>query len=413
MTTKNENKEENMQVIAPELVGMSAERLKNIGTKLQQYVDAERAAGFVTLVARDSEIVHFEACGYRDAEQRLPMELDTIFRIYSMTKPITSIALMMLHEQGKFQLVEPVSRYIPAFGNTKVLAGYGYMGPQLASQNPPMTIHHLLTHTAGLSYGFFFDSPIDEMYRDSIFRSETASLEEKIVGMAELPLRFQPGSAWNYSIATDVCGYLVQLLADMPFEDFLAERIFEPLGMVDTAFHVSADKLDRFATLYRHDAQTGGFSEYEGAPHIPWHDYSKPASAPSGGGGLVSTMSDYWQFANMLLNEGELYDTRIIGRKTLEFMTRNHISKELLPMAIGLATISGRGFGLGFDVVMDAPQTGVINSEGNYGWSGAAATNFWVDPQEQLVGIIMTQLMDNMLLFQQDFRALTYQALVD
>ena len=413
MTTKNENKEDNMQVIAPELVGMSAERLKNIGTKLQQYVDAERAAGFVTLVARDSEIVHFEACGYRDAEQRLPMELDTIFRIYSMTKPITSIALMMLHEQGKFQLVEPVSRYIPAFGNTKVLAGYGYMGPQLVSQNPPMTIHHLLTHTAGLSYGFFFDSPIDEMYRDSIFRSETASLEEKIVGMAELPLRFQPGSAWNYSIATDVCGYLVQLLADMPFEDFLAERIFEPLGMVDSAFHVSADKLDRFATLYRHDAQTGGFSEYEGAPHIPWHDYSKPASAPSGGGGLVSTMSDYWQFANMLLNEGELYDTRIIGRKTLEFMTRNHISKELLPLAIGLATISGRGFGLGFDVVMDAPQTGVINSEGNYGWSGAAATNFWVDPQEQLVGIIMTQLMDNMLLFQQDFRALTYQALVD
>ena len=409
MTTKNEN----MQVIAPELVGMSAERLKNIGTKLQQYVDAEQVAGFVTLVARDSEIVHFEACGYRDAEQRLPMELDTIFRIYSMTKPITSIALMMLHEQGKFQLVEPVSRYIPAFGNTKVLADYGYMGPQLASQNPPMTIHHLLTHTAGLSYGFFFDSPIDEMYRDSIFRSETASLEEKIVGMAELPLRFQPGSAWNYSIATDVCGYLVQLLADMPFEDFLAERIFEPLGMVDSAFHVSADKLDRFATLYRHDAQTGGFSEYEGAPHIPWHDYSKPASAPSGGGGLVSTMSDYWQFANMLLNEGELYDTRIIGRKTLEFMTRNHISKELLPLAIGLATISGRGFGLGFDVVMDAPQTGVINSEGNYGWSGAAATNFWVDPQEQLVGIIMTQLMDNMLLFQQDFRALTYQALVD
>ena len=409
MTTKNEN----MQVIAPELVGMSADRLKNIGTKLQQYVDAERAAGFVTLVARDSEVVHFEACGYHDAEQRLPMELDTIFRIYSMTKPITSIALMMLHEQGKFQLVEPVSRYIPAFGNTKVLAGYGYMGPQLASQNPPMTIHHLLTHTAGLSYGFFFDSPIDEMYRDSIFRSETASLEEKIVGMAELPLRFQPGSAWNYSIATDVCGYLVQVLADMPFEDFLEERIFEPLGMVDSAFHVSADKLDRFATLYRHDAQTGGFSEYEGAPHIPWHDYTKPASAPSGGGGLVSTMADYWQFANMLLNEGELYDTRIIGRKTLEFMTRNHISKELLPLAIGLATISGRGFGLGFDVVMDAPQTGVINSEGNYGWSGAAATNFWVDPQEQLVGIIMTQLMDNMLLFQQDFRALTYQALVD
>ena len=402
-----------MQVIAPELVGMSAERLKNIGVKLQHYVAEERVAGFVTLVARDSEVVHFEACGFRDAEQRLPMELDTVFRIYSMTKPITSIALMMLYEQGKFQLFEPVSRYIPAFGNTKVLAGHGYMGPQLVPQNPPMTIHHLLTHTAGLSYGFFFDSPIDDMYRNSIFRSETASLEEKILGIAELPLRFQPGSAWNYSVATDVCGYLVQVLADMPFEDFLAERIFGPLGMVDTAFHVTAEKLNRFAKLYRHDVQTSAFSEYEGAPHIPWHDYTKPASAPSGGGGLVSTAADYWQFVNMLLNEGELFDVRIIGRKTLEFMTRNHIKADLLPLAIGLANIPGRGFGLGFDVVMDAAQTGVINSEGNYGWSGAAATNFWVDPQEQLAGIIMTQLMDNMLPFQQDFRALTYQALID
>ncbi|MYD10063.1 MAG: beta-lactamase family protein [Chloroflexi bacterium] len=402
-----------MQVIAPELVGMSAERLSNIRAKLRQYVAEERVSGFVTLVGRDSEVAHFEAIGFRDAERRQTMALDTIFRIYSMTKPITSIALMMLYEQGKFQLVEPVSRYIPAFGNTKVYAGQGYMGPQLAPQNPPMTIWHLLTHTAGLSYGFFFDTPIDEMYRNSIFRSETASLEEKILGIADLPLRFQPGSAWNYSVATDVCGYLVQVLADMPFEDFLAERIFEPLGMADTAFHVPADKLDRFAKLYRHDAQTGGFSAYESTPHIPLHDYTKPACAPSGGGGLVSTAADYWQFANMLLNEGELGDVRFIGRKTLEFMTRNHIKAESLPMAIGPAAIPGRGFGLGFDVVMDAAQTGVLNSDGNYGWSGAAATNFWVDPQEQLAGIIMTQLMDNMLPFQQDFRALTYQALID
>ena len=402
-----------MQVIAPELVGMSAERLKNIGIRLQRYVDEERVAGFVTLVARDSEIVHLEACGFRDAEQQLPMAPDTIFRIYSMTKPITSVALMMLYEQGKFQLVEPVSRYIPAFGNSKVLAGHGYTGPKLAPQHPPMTIHHLLTHTAGLSYGFFFDTPIDDMYRESMFRSETASLEEKTLAIAELPLRFQPGSAWNYSVATDVCGYLVQVLADMPFEDYLAERIFVPLGMEDTAFHVSADKLGRFAKLYQHDVKTGAFREYKGAPNIPWHDFTQPASAPSGGGGLVSTMSDYWQFANMLLNEGELDDVRIIGCKTLEFMTRNHLKLELLPMAIGPAAIPGRGFGLGFDVVMDAAQTGVINSEGNYGWSGAAATNFWIDPQEQLVGIIMTQLMDNMLPFQADFRALTYQALID
>lgn len=402
-----------MQVIPPEAVGMSAERLSRIDARLQEYIDLKKAPGFVTLVARDSEVVHLEATGYRDAERQLPMQEDTIFRIYSMTKPITSVALMMLYEQGKFQLVEPVSRYISAFGNTKVLRGYDFVGQQLVAQNPPMTIHHLLAHTAGLSYGFHYDSPIDDMYRDSIFRSETATLEEKIVGMAALPLRFQPGSAWNYSIATDVCGYLVQLLADMPFEDFLKERIFQPLGMNDTAFHVSADKLDRFAKLYQHNLQNSSFHEYKGTPHIPGHDYTKPASAPSGGGGLVSTASDYWQFANMLLNEGELNDVRIIGRKTLEFMTRNHIRPELLPLAIGFANMPGKGFGLGFDVVIDAAQTGVLNSDGNFGWSGAASTNFWVDPQEQVVGIIMTQLMDNMLPFGHDFRALAYQALVD
>ena len=402
-----------MQDIAPEALGMSSERLNNINLKLQEYVDRKQVAGFVTLVGRDSEVAQLETCGYRDAEAQLPMEQDTIFRIYSMTKPITSIALMMLYERGKFQLIEPVSRYIPAYGKTRVLSEYGYMGPKLVPQNPPMTIQHLLTHTAGLSYGFHYDTPIDDMYRNSIFRSETASLEEKAIGMAELPLRFQPGSAWHYSIATDVCGYLVQLLADMPFEDYLEEYIFQPLDMADTAFHVPADKLNRFAKLYQHNIQDRSFHPYEGAPHIPWHDYSQPASAPSGGGGLVSTITDYWQFANMLLNDGELGDARIIGRKTQEFMTLNHIKPALLPLAIGDNVIGGRGFGLGFDVVMDPAQTGVTNSLGNYGWSGAAATNFWVDPQEQLVGIIMTQLMDNMLLFQQDFRALTYQALID
>ena len=401
-----------MQIKSPESVRFSSEGLANISARLQQYVDAGQAPGFVTLVARESEVVHFEACGYQDAENKRPMTRDTVFRIYSMTKPITSIALMQLYEQGKFQLFEPVSRYIPAYGETKVLSGLGYLGKQYLPQDPPMSIHHLLTHTAGLSYGFFLDTPIDEMYRNSIFRSETATLEEKITGMAELPLRFQPGSAWNYSIATDVCGYLVQVLADMPFEDYLEEKIFRPLGMIDTAFHVSANSLDRFAKLYQFMPQTGGFREYKGAPNIPFHDYTKPAMAPSGGGGLVSTTADYWRFAKALLNRGQLDDARIIGRKTLEFMTRNHIKPELLPLAIGLNKIPGRGFGLGFDVVLDAAQTGVLNSDGNYGWSGAAATNFWVDPQEKLVGIIMTQLMDNFLFFQQDFRVLTYQALL-
>ncbi len=402
-----------MRIAAAESVGMSADRLANIKHKLSEYVENGNVAGFLTLVARHGEIVQLEAIGQRDSEASLPIELDTIFRIYSMTKPITSVALMMLYERGKFQLNDPVSKYIPAFAKTRVLSGYSFLGKELVAQDPPMTIQHLLTHTAGLSYGFFYDTPIDDMYRASIFRSQTASLEEKILGMAELPLRHQPGAAWNYSIATDVCGYLVQLLADMPFEDFLQGEIFAALGMVDTHFHVPADKLDRFAKLYQHRPSDGSFREYEGGPNIPAHDYSKPAQAPSGGGGLVSTISDYWQFAKMLLNRGEAEGVRILGRKTLEYMTLNHLPQDIMPIAIGLSTIGGRGFGLGFDVILDPAQTGVINSAGAFGWSGAAATNFWVDPQERIVGIIMTQLMDNLLPFQADFRALVYQALVD
>ncbi len=402
-----------MRIAAAESVGMSADRLANIKHKLSEYVDNCNVAGFLTLVARHGEIVQLEAIGQRDSEAALPIELDTIFRIYSMTKPITSVALMMLYERGKFQLTDPVSKYIPAFGKTRVLRGYGFLGKELVEQDPPMTIQHLLTHTAGLSYGFFYDTPIDDMYRASIFRSQTASLQEKILGMAELPLRHQPGAAWNYSIATDVCGYLVQLLADMPFEDFLQGEIFAPLGMVDTHFHVPADKLDRFAKLYQHRPADGSFREYEGGPNIPAHDYSKPALAPSGGGGLVSTIGDYWRFAKVLLNRGQATGARILGRKTLEYMTLNHLPQEIMPIAIGLSTIGGRGFGLGFDVILDPAQTGVLNSAGAFGWSGAAATNFWVDPQERIVGIIMTQLMDNLLPFQADFRALVYQALVD
>ena len=402
-----------MQASSPESLGFASDRLAHIKARLQQYVDREQVAGFVTLLARRGQIAHLETCGYRDAESQLPMTLDTIFRIYSMTKPITSIALMQLYELGKFQLYDPVSRYIPAYAKTRVLRGYGFLGKELAAQDPPMTIHHLLTHTAGLSYGFFYDTPIDEMYRNSIFRSGTATLEQKIVGMAELPLRHQPGAAWNYSIATDVCGYLVQVLADMPFEEYLQRQIFDPLGMVDTGFHVPAGKLGRLAKLYQHKLVDGGFRDFQGSPNIPMHDFSRVPSAASGGGGLVSTMGDYWQFTAMLLNGGQGRGARVIGSKTLAYMTRNHLASRLLPIGIGPKMMPGRGFGLGFDVIMDAAQTGVLNSDGSYGWGGAAATNFWVDPREGLAGIIMTQLMDNQLSFQDDFRALAYQALLN
>ena len=402
-----------MRTTSPEAVGMSSDRLGNISTKLQTYVDNKNVSGFITLIARKGQVIHYENCGYRDVDNQLPMEKDTLLRIYSMTKPITSVALMMLYEQGKFQLFDPVSKYIPEFGKTKVLKHMGFVGPELVEQDPPMTIHHLLTHTSGLSYGFFYDTPIDEMYRNSPFRDATLTLEDKIKSMAELPLRFQPGTQWNYSIATDVCGYLVQVISGMPFETFLQENIFNPLSMVDTCFQVPEDKINRFATLYQHNPVDKSFHVFTGTPHIPAHDFTTPTKSPSGGGGLVSTTEDYLKFAQLLLNKGELDGTRLLGRKTVDYMTVNHLKPELIPFGIGLGEHSGHGFGLGFSMVMNPAQAGVLNSIGNYGWGGAASTNFWVDPQEELVGIIMTQLMDNMLPFQDDFRVMTYQALID
>lgn len=373
-----------MHTSSPEAVGMSSERLTRINAKMQEYVDNKNVAGFITLIARKGQVIHYETCGQRDVEQGLPMEKDTIFRIYSMTKPITSIALMQLYEHGKFQLTDPVAKYIPEFGKTKVFSHMGVLGPELVDQDSPMTIQHLLTHTSGLSYGFFYDSPIEEMYRNSAFHDMTISLEEKIKGIATLPLLFQPGTRWNYSVGVDICGYLVQLLSDMPFDNYLKENIFEPLGMNETSFHVPKDKVDRFTALYQHNFKDGSFHLYQGMPHIPYHDFTQPVESPAGGHGLVSTTEDYLQFAMMLSNKGELDGTRIIGRKTLEFMATNHLKRELMPIGIGLNVMNGTGFGLGFSVIMNSAQKAVLNSVGNYGWSGAASTNFWVDPQEEM-----------------------------
>lgn len=402
-----------MRTTSPEAVGMSSDRLNHINTTMQSYVDKKNAAGFITVVARHGQVIHYETCGYRDVENQLPMEKDTIFRIYSMTKPITSVALMMLYEQGKFQLHDPVAKYIPEFGETKVFNKVGFIGLELVDQESPMTIQQLLTHTAGLTYGFFYDTPIEEMYRNSPFSDTSLTLEEKIKGMAEIPLRFQPGTTWNYSIATDVCGYLVQLLSGLPFETFLQENIFDPLGMVDTHFHVPADKLNRFAALYQHNFVDQSFHPFTGTPHIPAQDFTQPTKSPSGGGGLLSTTEDYYKFATMLHNKGELDGTRLLGRKTLDYMASNHLKPEHMPFGIGMNEFSGMGFGLGYAMVMNPAQTGVLSSKGNYGWGGAASTNFWVDPQEGIIGLIMTQLMDNMLPFQDDFRVTTYQALID
>jgi len=401
-----------MRTTSPEAVGMSSDRLNNINSKLQSYVDAQLAPGFTTLIARQGQVIHYETCGYRDVDNQLPIQKDTIFRIYSMTKPITSVALMMLYEKGKFQLTDPVSKYIPEFGKTKVLKKVGYTGQELVEQESPMTIQHLLTHTSGLTYGSFFNNPIEEMYRNYHYADPTISLEDTIKHVADFPLLFQPGSRWHYSMATDVCGYLVQVLSGMPFDSFLQEKIFAPLGMVDTGFHVPDNKLDRLATLYSHNP-TDGSLQLHNDEGILQRDFHVPTKSPFGGHGLVSTTEDYLKFAQMLANKGELDGTRILGRKTVAYMATNHLPTDFLPFAAGLNVFAGQGFGLGLSVVMNPAQVGVLNSVGNYGWGGAAATNFWVDPQEDIVGIIMTQIRDNILPFQDDFRVMTYQALID
>ena len=402
----------NFGKVSPETEGMSSSRLSNIQKKLQGYVDDERAPGFITLIARKGQITHYEVCGYRDLENQLPMEKDTIFRIYSMTKPITSVALMMLYELGKFQLFDPVSKYIPEFAETKVFKKMGYGGSEFVEQNTPITIQHLLTHTAGLTYGFFFDNPAEEMYRNSQYSDPNVSLQETIKEIAQFPLISQPGTRWIYSVATDVCGYLIEVLSGIPFDTFLKERIFSPLGMVDTSFHVPNEKTNRLAALYAHNAEDGVLQLHQDQGVLQ-RDFLVPTKSPFGGHGLVSTTNDYLNFAQMLLNKGEFQGVRLLGRKTLEFMTLNHIPSDVLPLDIGGWEMAGLGFGLGFGVVIDPARTGVINSAGNYGWGGAAATNFWIDPQEDLIGIVMTQIMMNLLPLGDDFRAMTYQALID
>jgi CubicO group peptidase (beta-lactamase class C family) len=394
-----------MKKSTPEELGFSANRLKRIDTAMQRYVDQKTLAGLVTLVARRGGVVHFEKSGYQDIETREPMELDTIFRIYSMTKPITSVALMMLFEHCLIRLTDPVTKFIPEFKKVKVLVSEG----KLADLEREITIQDLLRHTAGLSYGDDEDSPVDELYRQADIFNTDITLEEMIRRIADLPLANQPGQVWRYSVATDVVGYLVEVISDMSLAEFFDEKIFRPLGMEDTSFSVPPDKIDRFATLYGKteksaldliDTATGG--NYF---NVRLH---------SGGHGLVSTMADYLRFAQLVLDKGELDGVRLLGPKTMELMTTNHLPPALMPIAMGEEQMPGFGFGLGFSVMMDVAQSGMMGSVGLHGWGGWANTHFWVDPQEQLIGILMLQYVPSGTYpVTNDFRTLVYQALID
>jgi CubicO group peptidase (beta-lactamase class C family) len=323
-----------------------------------------------------------------------------------MTKPITSVAVMMLYEEGHFQLDDPVSKFIPEFKNVKVFVRKTEAGFELAGPKREITIRDLLTHTSGLAYGMDKDTPVEEMYKEAdLFRFDE-TLEKMIQRLVKLPLANQPGSRWRYSIATDVLGYLVEVVSGKRFDVFLEERIFGPLGMEDTGFYVPDEKIGRFAAMYRPE-EKGGLKRDD---KVEWGTFSKSTRLLSGGGGLVSTASDYMRFAQMLLNKGELDGTRLLGRKTVELMTANHLPDELIRQ--GNMT-KGYGFGLGFAVLMDVAQSESLGSEGEYMWGGAASTGFWIDPEEGLIGILMTQFMPYNDRFAREFKVLTYQAIAD
>ena len=407
---------------SPEAVGMSAARLARIHPVMQSYVDERGFAGLSVAIARHGQTVFSGQYGHRDKEAGRPMTEDTIFRIYSMTKPIVSTALMILFEAGRFQLLDPVAKYLPAFGATKVLADDG----SLVEPARPMLVRDLLTHTSGLTYDFMQDSPVGALYREArLMNDPTRSLESVIDDLARLPLAFHPGDRWHYSLGIDVVARLIEVISGQPLGRFLEERMFGPLAMSDTAFGVAEPKLDRLAAMYGlpdlfakgqtfgalFEAFTNGYNERSEVSD------TYPTDAPDvfvrGGIGLYSTIGDYLRFAQMLLNNGELDGTRLVGRKTLELMHCNHLPAALLPYELGGVPNPGFGFGLGSRVVMNVAETGGPGSVGEYGWAGAAKTYYWVDPAEDLVGLLMTQYMVGFDLPDQDLRALTYQAIVD
>ena len=381
----------------PEDVGMSTSRLKRIVPVMQHWVDDGKIPCVLTMIAREGRLVHFEKYGMQDIATAKPVEFDTIFRIYSMTKPITSIAVMMLYEEGHFQLGTPVSELIPAFKNMQV---YTEDGTAIVDAEREMTIKHLLTHTAGLIYGGDWEHPINERYREADFYG--GDLAHMAQELGNIPLLHHPGDAWNYGMSTDVLGYLVEVVSGMPFAEFLKTRILKPLGMQDTAFSVPDEKADRYATLYE-PTEDGRIQVIENAPVS-----SGPLSFHhSGGAGLLSTAADYLRFCQMLLNDGELDGVRLLGRKTVELIRMNHIADDWQPLER-----TGCGFGLGFAVVTNVADTHAPGSEGTYSWGGLASTTFWIDPVEDLIGILMTQLIGDSP-FHAQFRVLTYQSIVD
>jgi CubicO group peptidase (beta-lactamase class C family) len=394
-----------------ESAGISSERIGRLHRGMQALVDRHEVGGTVTLIAREGKIVDVHASGFQDVENRTPMRPDTIFRIASMSKPITSVAIMMLYEEGKLLLTDPVSKFIPAFKQQQVMGEGGALTPARRA----ITIRDLLSHRSGLTYGFLNAGPVGDAYRkngvsDGLTVTPDA-LEQAIDRLAAQPLMAQPGSAWNYSLSTDVLGRVVEVASGQRFDVFLRERIFTPLGMIDTGFDVPDAKWSRFATVYSPDT-AGGIrpmtdpETFGNTVMSPFAYYKSGKKYFSGGAGLTSTARDYGRFAQMLLGGGALDGVRLLSPKTVDLMSASHTS-DIPP---GNLLGAGAQFGLGFRVVTDPAATQATGSAGMYGWSGIYGTNFWVDPKEKLIAVLMVQRYPGSIAANV-FQPLVYQAL--
>ena len=402
----------------PAEVGMCAERLARIDTHFQRYIDDGRLPGWLITVSRNGKLVHLSTAGHRDVEASLPVELDTIWRIYSMTKPITAVAALMLWEEGGFELNDPLSDYIPSFADTKVWRSGSVTNPILEPQSNPMRLWHLMSHTAGLTYGFMYAHPVDELYRRAGFdfgvkqQDDLAGFCERI---AALPLVFQPGSEWNYSMGLDVLGRVIELVSGATFDEFLRTRLFGPLGMNETGWWVEPEQAHRLASLYGAHPATGKAIPLGavGAGAL------QPPAAPMGGGGLVSTAGDYHRFTQMLRNGGQLDGVRVLSPRTVAYMASNHLPGGADLTAFGRplfsqTTFDGVGFGLGVSVTIDPVKGKVPGSVGEYAWGGAASTAFWVDPHEDLTVQFFTQLLPSSTHpIRSELKQLVHQSLID
>ena len=380
------------------MVTLAADRLRRLDSFLARYVDDGRLPGWQLAITAGDDLAHFSSYGQRDVEAGLPVADDTIFRIYSMTKPITSVAAMRLWERGEFMLNEPVAKYLPAFGASRVWRGGSSLKPLTGPVTEPMRIWHLLTHTSGLTYGFLRAHVVDELYRNVGFEltMPDGDLATIVDQLATLPLLFQPGAEWNYGMSTDVLGRLVEVIAGKPLADVIADEVLDPLGMTDTAWYVTADTADRLAALYVPNP-------FDDGKAVRYDDLGKFASmepqATMGGGGLVGTTADYVRFTQMLRRRGRMDSgEQLLSPETVDYMASNHLPGNADLTAYGRplfaeTTFDGTGFGLGFSVAMDPVAAKVPYSTGEFGWGGAASTTFWVDPKLDMTVVFMTQLL--------------------